>query len=75
MGGNSNDHCTFLDILELHAPPHVEERMSENHVRRRLGIFGRHMKPYAPLKTRVSTEMNDACDDAPIAISEKKNIG
>ena len=64
---------TFLDILMLHAPPHVEERMSENHSRRRLGIFWRSMKPQALPETRVSTKTNGASDDAPTVIIGKKN--
>ena len=57
----------------LHAPPHVEEHMSENHARRWSDIFGRRINPHAPLEKHVSAETNGACDDAPTVISEKNN--
>ena len=63
-GGIQTTIDTFLDILELHAPPHVEEHMSESHVRRRLGIFGRRMKSHAPLETRMGMETNGPCADS-----------
>ena len=55
---------TSPDIISLHAPPHVEEHMAENHSRRRLGIFGRLMKTHAPSKKRVSVETDGASCDA-----------
>ena len=55
---------TSPDIILLHAPPHVEENILENHSRRRLGIFGRRMRVHAPLEKRVSVETDGASCDA-----------
>ena len=55
-----------------HAPPHVEENMSENHSRRRLSFFGRRMQPHAPTEERVSVGTEGASGDAPTVVSEKK---
>ena len=47
---------TSPETLGIHAPHQVEENMPENHSRRRLVIFGRRMKPYAPPKKCVSED-------------------
>ena len=56
--------ATSPDIILLHAPPHVEENMPENHSRRQLDIFGRRMKPHASSEKHVSVETDDASCDA-----------
>ena len=62
---------TSPETMLPHAPLHVEENMSENHSRRRLGIFGRRMKPHAPSEKHVSVRTDGAFRDAPTGVTEK----
>ena len=72
MGGILTTIDTYPDTIVSHEPPHMEENMSENHFRHRLGIFRRRIRPHASSETRVGTETDGTLRDAPTVITQKK---
>ena len=73
-GGIQTTIDTCPDTTWIHAPPHVEESMTEKHSRRQLGIFECHMTTHAPSERRVREETDGAWWYAPTVIRREKEL-